>query len=151
MTPVTLTPGEILRAAIVGVMRQVRGLQEGLVATDGAKKSQYWQIHIDGALGECALAKHLGLYWSGVGELRQTDVGGTTGVDVRTRSEHHLDLVIKDKDPDDRRFYLVTGSYGSYQVHGWIMGRDGKQQKWWSDAGGRQLYFVPQSELNTDD
>ena len=143
---VELTPWEMLLAAQAGVMRQVENKKLGRRPAYGAGSAQDWQLNIEGALGEYALAKHLGLYWSGKGKLRAADVGD---VDVRTRSKPHYELILHDDDPDDRIFWLLTGVYGRYEVRGWIQGRDGKRPEYWSDpAGGRPAYFVPQSALN---
>ena len=145
-TEVCLTPAEMLSGAIVGIMRQVENLKLERYPTHGAKATMLWQIHVEGALGEIALAKYLGVYWTGKGGLREPDVGV---VDVRTRSKHHYELILHENDPSDRKFYLLTGSYGKYKVHGWIMGKEGKNPDFWGDpAGGRAAYFVPHSALN---
>ena len=144
-TAITLTPAEMMTAGHVGVMRQVENLGRRRAPAHGAGSHQDWQLHIEGALGEMALAKALGVYWPGKGGLRDTDVGN---VDVRTRSRHNYDLILHESDPDDRRFYLVTGSNGSYRVHGSILGADGKDPQFWSDpAVGRPAYFVPKGVL----
>lgn len=151
MTDIVLTPSEILQGALVGVLRQSRAMQNGWKPAAGATEDRHWQIHIAGALGEVAVAKYLGVYWSGVGELGQTDVGGTTGHDVRCRAGATDELPIKADDPNDRRFYLVTGGYGVYKFRGWFMAGDGKREEWLVKcADGRNLYFVPQGELHHD-
>ena len=145
MKKVNLTSWEMLLAAQAGVMRQVENLKIGRSAAHGAGDKNDWQLHIEGALGEYALAKHLGIFWDGKGKLRAPDVGE---MDVRTRSEHSYDLILHESDPDDRIFWLVTGKNGDYAIRGKIVGRDGKRPEYWKDpAGGRPAYFVPPSKL----
>lgn len=146
MSEVALTPTEIMQAAMVGVMRQLQNMRDGRRPAFGAGSASDWQLHVEGALGECALAKHLGIFWCGVGALRAPDVGV---VDVRTRSNHSYDLILHDHDPDERVFYLLTGGNGRYVVRGWIRAGEGKRKEFWKDpAGGRPAYFVPQEALH---
>lgn len=142
---VTLTPSEIFDAAQVGCQRQVQNIKNNSTPAYGSGSRNDWQLHISGALGEKALAKYLGIYWSGKGQMRAPDVGN---VDVRTRSEDWHDLIIHPNDPDDRTFYLLTGNNGTYTVHGCIQAKDAKVKDFWKDpAGGRPAYFIPQSAL----
>lgn len=146
MIEVTLSPDELMFAALVGIRRQVHNLFAGRQDKHGAPRDKGWQIHVEGAAGERAVAKAKGAYWDGnLGDLGADDVGR---VQVRTRSNHDFDLIIHKDDPDDRAFILVTGIAPTYSLRGWIYGRDAKQQEWWQDpAGGRPAYFVPQSAL----
>ena len=142
---IELTSSEIMGAAITGVMRQTQNLKLGRKPAYGAGKDNDWQLNIEGALGEAALAKHLDHYWLGTGVLRSPDVGK---VDVRTTTHPKGRLIIHKEDPDDRRFYLLIGCNGKYMLHGSIMGADAKRDEWWSDPNtGRPAYFVPQSAL----
>lgn len=143
---IELTPAEIMLGAEAGVMRQVENLKIGRKPAYGAGTENDWQLHIEGCLAEMAMAKYLGVYWAGKGKLRHPDVGD---MDVRTRSKSHYRLILHKEDPDDRVFWLMCGVNGKYDVVGWIRGRDGKQEQYWSDpAGGRPAYFVPQEHLH---
>lgn len=142
---VILSSWEILLAAQAGIMRQVENLKKNRQPYYGAGSENDWQLHIEGCLGELAVAKFLGLYWSGKGELRLPDVGI---YDVRTGSKPHHRLILHPEDPDDRQFWLVTGANGHYTIRGWIFGRDGKQAQYWQDpTGQRPAYFIPHSAL----
>jgi hypothetical protein len=144
---IKLSYDEILQGAIVGTLRQLENLRDNRKSAHGCGTANDWQLHIEGALGELALAKHLGWYWS-KGIFRGDDVHN---FQVRTRSKHYYDLILHPDDPDDKNFYLVTGVNGEYRIRGWIKGIDGKQDKHWKDpAGGRPAFFVPVSELNGD-
>ena len=145
--PVQLSPSEIYSAALAGVLRQVQNLQKNRTPAYGIDDNSHWQAHIEGALGEMALAKHLGIYWSGKGELRDPDVGL---VDVRTTTHENGCLILHEADDDHRKFYLLIGCNGRYNVFGWMFGLEGKQQRFWRDPTGnnRHAFFVPQSALN---
>jgi len=135
----------MLIAAQVGVQRQVQNLAKSNKDAYGARNDAGWQMHIEGAMGEFALAKHLDLFWDGKGEWRQHDVGK---FDVRTRSKHYYELIVHEADPSDRFIYLLTGVNGRYRVHGGMYAEEAKKQKYWKDpAGGRPAYFVPHSDL----
>jgi hypothetical protein len=142
---VKLTLAEMQIAAHSGIQRQLQNLKNNAQPAHGAGNKNDWQLHIEGALGEMALAKHLGVYWDGKGKMRAPDVGA---IDVRTRSKHSYDLIVHDRDDDARYINLLTGGNGQYRVHGGIHARDAKQERYWKDpAGGRPAYFVPQAHL----
>ena len=145
---IELSPAEIQMASFVGCQRTVQCLQNGSKHRYGAKDTETWQMTIEGALAECALAKHLGLFWS-KGTPGATDVGPH---DVRQTHDHSYSLIIHPTDDDNRRFYLVTGILGKYVVRGYMYGRDAKRKEWWRDPTGknRWAYFVPQSALIDD-
>ena len=144
-TAVSLSASEMMSAALAGVMRQVENCVRSRPPRFGAGIANDWQLHIEGCLGEYALAKFLGVFWPGKGKLRAADVGD---MDVRTRSRDNYELILHESDPDDRVFWLVCGSNGKYAVKGWITGQDGKRREFWKDpAGGRPAYFVPHYAL----
>lgn len=145
---IELSPAEIQMAAFVGTQRTVQCLQKGINHRYGAKDTEAWQRSIEGAMGECALAKHLDHFWS-KGLPGDTDVGPH---DVRQTHHANGKLIVHPSDDDNRRFYLVTGLLGKYNIHGYMYGRQAKQQKYWSDPQGtnRFAYFVPQLDLIQD-
>lgn len=143
-TQIKLSTWEMMIAANAGVMRQVQNLQKGRTPSYGVDEQSHWQIHIEGCLGEYALAKYLGVYWAGNG-FRQSDVGI---YEVRTGSKDNYRLILHPDDADDKYFWLLCGGNGKYEVKGWILGRDGKKKEYWQDpVGGRPAYFVPQNKL----
>jgi hypothetical protein len=137
----------MLLYATRGVMRQLQNLRDGRKPAYGAGDEMDWQIHIEGSLGEGALAKYHGVYHGGIGKLRAPDVGV---VDVRTAAKHSHRLMIHPPDPDDRVFWFVTGTNGKYQIRGWLLAKDGKRKEWWQDPKkkDRWAFFVPTSELH---
>jgi len=127
-------------------MCQVESIQNGYKPAYGAGNDIDWQISIEGALAEMALAKHLGLYWS-KGKVGCKDVGPHQ---CRSSQRDDRRLILHDRDCDTDRYYFVTGKNGEYWIRGWIMGKDGKKDEFKDDpCGGRPAYFVPTSVLKT--
>jgi hypothetical protein len=149
MNGVVLTPAEMTSAALVGVMRQICAIRDGRADRHGFDGSKLgpWEIHIEGALGECAAAKLLKTYWGAT--INTFKSGGDVGrMQVKTRSVDDYDLIVRNDDRDGDTFVLVTGRAPSYHVRGWILGRDAKQDRYLKRYGGRPpAWFVPQSDL----
>lgn len=147
---VSLELCEVLMASQIGATRHIAALKRGLNGKHGCSPESAWQVHIEGACGEQALAKCLGIYWSG--SINTFKHGGDVGCyQVRTRSRHDYELIIRPGDQQDSVFFLVTGLAPNYVVRGWIIGRNGRQDAWWKTHGGREgAWFVPQASLHTD-
>lgn len=143
---VTLEWYELSRAALVGVSRNVEALRMKCHDRLSTKASN-WDIHILGALGECALCKALGLYWAGgINTFKAGDVGDL--LQVRTRSNHAYEMIVRRGDKDTDIFTLVTGGPAEFRVVGWLTGKDAKRKEWLKNYGGYgEEYFVPQSAL----
>ena len=143
---VSLTPSELYMAANVGCLRQCTNLRDGRKHRHGADPSQAWSNHIEGACGEAAVAKALGIYWNGaIGNHKAKDVGKHQ---VRTTSYPDGSLILHKDDPDEDLFLLVTGIAPDYEVRGWIQGFEGKNLKHWATHTGRPAFFVPQEALS---
>jgi hypothetical protein len=139
---------ELLMAAIVGVRRNISSMAKELVQKHGCCDRDSWLVHINGACGEMASAKVLGLYWdASVDVFKRSDL--PYGIQVRTRSSHSYDLLVRKSDSSDDIFVLVTGDPPSLVVRGWCLGADAKQERFLQNYGNREpAYFIPQSELS---
>lgn len=148
MPKIALSTAEIQIASMVGIQRQIEDIKWENHEKMGEKKELAWQRHIEGALAECALAKYLGVYWS-KRPHNEPDVGD---VDVRVTHWMSGNLRMDNKDKDDRKYYLLTGLNGEYIIRGWLLGRDGKQPKYWGtkDPDRPPCYWIPQQDLNHD-
>lgn len=137
---------EVSRAALVGVSRNVEALRRG--CQNRLPINDEWSIHILGALGECAFAKATNRYWNG--SVNTFKAGGDVGdsIQIRTRSKHSYDLIVRKDDKDDDVFVLVTGGPNDFTVHGWMPGRAAKQAKYKANYGNYgEAFFVPSREL----
>ena len=145
---IILSSAEIMIASQVGIMRQIEDIKAKKRPVSGEKPELAWQLHIEGALTECAMAKYLNVYWSKQ-SWPHPDVGN---IDVRSTHWEHGDLRIEPKDDNDRKFYLLTGLNGTYTMRGWMYAETAKQEKYLKtyDKEREMKYFVPQSDLIYD-
>jgi hypothetical protein len=145
---VVLTSGEILAAATIGMYRNAAAMKRGLSDKHGLEDTWGWSYHIEGACGEAAFAKVMGMYWSA--PINTFKRGGDVGaIEVRTRSRHDYELIVREDDSDRATFVLLTGACPRYRVHGWITGAEAKRAEWLQQHGGREsAYFVPQASLS---
>lgn len=147
---VTLSPSEVVMAATIGAMRQAESMKLGLKPANGFKDYESpLSIHIEGACGEIAYCKARNLFFEGrINTFKDADVG--TNVQIRTRSRHDYDLIVRENDGDADYFILLTGVCPTYTIHGYIQGKDAKQERWLRNYGNRAAaYFVPKEELKS--
>lgn len=155
---VTLSPAELSIGATVGLQRQLKCLQR---SKSGKSLENYkeswgnpgakglWGNSIEGALGEFALAKYLGVYPTGITGYDSTDVG--EHYEVRTRPHPMDELFLKKRDKKDKYYILVIGSYGVYELKGWISAPEVfAHEEWYHNNEGRtsSSYWVPDEALN---
>ena len=149
---VKLTPHEMYLAASVGMMRQVTNIRDGRQHKYGADPKEGWTVNIEGACGEAAVAKALGIYWNGaLGNFKAKDVGAHQVRMTRHPGGH---LLLHKEDADEDLFLLVTGFTGDYVIRGWIQCFEGKKEEYWKSEFGRpdrSCYWVPQEALNPMD
>ena len=157
---VKLSEREMLLAASSGVQREVeclRKLESGKNVVSEYEKTfnsvgpgGLWQNHIEGAMGEFAVAKFLGLYPGAITDKDATDVGDH--YEVRTRPLRYQELFVKKKDKPDKYYILVQGSYGDYTLMGWITGFEVfARPEWFHNNSGKLSYnyWVPDEFLNS--
>jgi hypothetical protein len=145
---ITFTNEEFDLFACGGAKRAVKCIRRKAAPTEGVGNDKDWQTTIEGALGEAALAKFLGLYPSAFSGYGASDCSGN---EVRTSQNHNGGMRIKPEDEDDSPFWFVTGVNGVYTIRGWIYGRDAKRQEWWGVCKRPEhpVFWVPQSALRS--
>jgi hypothetical protein len=151
---VKLTVGMLEFARKVGFRRQSfhegRGTKDAYgFEGDGAK------IHVDGAIGEQAVAFFLGEKWVPFSEDFK-ELGGDVGRDRQVRATRHErgGLVLHQEDADEKPFILATlENLPWVTLVGWLWGSEGKLLKYWEDGSrlkafkSRTCYLVPQRYL----
>tara|TARA_R110002051_G_scaffold24864_1_gene61275 strand:- start:771 stop:1373 length:603 start_codon:yes stop_codon:yes gene_type:complete len=128
---IKLSEREMLVGASSGIQREVECLRssgggENAISNYERKNNSIgpgglWNNHVEGALGEIAVAKYLGMYPGGITDAKATDVGDH--YEVRTRPYSYYELFVRKrekKDKEDKYFILAQGSYGEYTIRGWI-------------------------------
>lgn len=145
-TVVFLTDEELKLADSIGNLRQDESEKDGRRAAHGFNGNER-ACHVLGARGELAVAKALGLQWDATVNTfhNRGDVGD---IEVRTRTNHSYDLLVRADDADDRRFVLVIGIDRVFSIYGWKRGADAKLKRWIASYGNRpEAYFVPKDRL----
>jgi hypothetical protein len=147
--PVDLCWLEVMLAGHVSVGRSTSNIRNGRgdrygMKYDGFSEDEGWL----GALAEYGTAKHLNLHWAPF-DLGAVDVGGKVQVRGVGNDKHRL--LLHPGDEDDLPFVSVLVErvqLPRVYLRGWIMGRDGKRQEWWSEPqAGRGCFCVPNDEL----
>jgi hypothetical protein len=113
----------------------------------GGFSGMAWQNDCLGTLGEMALAKQQGVYWSGnLNSFKAPDVGK---FQVRAAEQERYQLIIRPDDPVDDVYVLVTGRAPKLWVIGWMTGREARQVgKWGSPNSQPEAWWVAQSYLH---
>lgn len=145
---VTLTTEELLMCGTIAAQRHVESIIAGRKDRHGAASSDdRLGHHFEGACGELAYCKARNVHWTGsVNSFKGADVG--SNVQVRTRSNHDWELIVRSDDSDLDWFVLVTGKAPTFTVRGYIQGRAAKRPEFLANHGGHgEAYFVPQSAL----
>lgn len=162
MITVKLDWAERLMAIVVGGERTIQDEAMHLKGAHGVDETCP-ECDLTGAIGEIALAKHFGVFWSGtVGQLNLPDVGD---VQVRATTNANGNLFIakavkpngKPGDNPNHRFYFaVVRRAGYVDLHGWILGREAQVPEFWKDPSDPSCrprlrspsYVVPRGRLH---
>lgn len=148
---VRLSLTELLNGVIVGAVRHFEAEKSNRSPKHGfdAKRDSAIGIHIEGACGEIAVAKAVGRYFSGsFNTFKAADLG--ENVQVRTRSSHDYELIVRNDDNPNHVYVLVTGTAPTYCIRGWAYARDVMKPDYLANHGGRhEAYFVPPNALNS--
>ena len=149
---VQLTRREILIAEFVAKMRDDAGK---LASADAGKFGNYmntYDVHLRGCLGEEAAAKGLNKYWEGAGTDYHNDKD--LGVEqVRMTVHENGRLIIRPEETQKPTInapwvLVIQHDQTHYTLVGWIIGRDGINDKYLASPAGRaEAYFVPQHAL----
>jgi len=151
MINIKLSPADFSVASFMGIQRWLHAHLAG--KEDALRADKTWDhsvlIHIQGAAGEMAAAKALGIYAPlHLNSFKNgaSDLGHS--LEVRYRSNPRYDLIVRKNDLDERGFILVRGHIPSLEVTGWIQGKDAKKEEFLSNYGDYgPAYFVPQQYL----
>jgi hypothetical protein len=141
------------RAIIAGANRQANAVLNKSKARADMKDEEGWGNHIEGACGEAAVAKFLNLYWEGhVGAYPDTTRPDLKpNIEVKTRSKHWQDLLIRKHENREQVFILVTGTSPEFRIRGWIWGENACQAKFFKSPNDRPpAYFIGVDHLSQD-
>jgi hypothetical protein len=151
---VTLTRDEWRYAAQIGLDRVISSRCMGLEHRNGMDEADAYRNNIEGACGERAAAKYLGVYWDGSVDTFRSKADLLGNVEVKTRTEHWHDLIVRRWDAETPKLYIhVTGLAPTYRIRGWLWlgSPDDCRDEWKQTHGGRpEAWFIPTSQLSQD-
>jgi hypothetical protein len=131
--------------------RQTVNEAQGLRGRNGGawKGSKALDIHLLGAAGEVAVASYLGIKGHLFKETQaKRGSDDLPGIDVKTRSKLHYDLIVQKNEDPNKKFVLVTIENQQTFLHGWCYGYEAMKEAYWSDpAKGRPAYFMAKKHL----
>lgn len=126
-----------------GAIRVANNIVNGLAKMpNNCPDDEVWHDAVEGAMGEMAVAKTLGIEWS-VGTKGGLDVGQ---FDVRQTKYPKGQLLLQKWDKN-RVNILVTGQFGKYKVIGYLYNPYGMVPKYWRGDIERPCYWIPQQDL----
>ena len=146
---VTLSLAEMLHGTNLGVIRMYESHNHG-----GKHKHGFYNSNLDplcmnvqGAIGEIVVAKVRNLYFMPtVNTFKAADIG--SNVQVRLRTKHEWQMIVRDDDDPDHIFVHVTGSGPVYCIRGWAYGKDVMKPEYRQNHGNRiESWFVPEEAL----
>lgn len=147
---VELTVSEFLQAVNVGMQRMVTSASAGHNHASTYERTFVKRLQEEtlGACGELAVCKALNRYWDP--RLNTFHNVADIGDDIEVRSTDRDGgcLIVRENDPPERWYVLVTGEPPSLTVRGYIKGSKARRDEWVRDPHDhRAAWFVPQSEL----
>jgi len=151
MITISLTKSEVLMASHVGIMRRIDSLFKNYNDTVLDRKlhanNSEWAFDIDGACAELAVAKAMGVHWSGhIGSFKEPDV---SEIHVRSTSRKNGHLIIRDNDPEKYTYMLVITECPNYIIVGGISGKKAKSlPKKDADENGAGAWWIGQESLH---
>jgi hypothetical protein len=133
----------------LGRRRQQEAVLAGRPDAHGFNGDNGLELHVNGVLGEIAAARALDVpYTETCNTFKDPDL--PCRIQVRTRSKHYYELIVRDDDSDNEAFLCVTGRFPGLWVRGWLYGWQAKQTQWRRSYGNREpAWFVPHAELRT--
>jgi len=145
---VRLTQSELMLAAYVGSGRNVQCITRNRTPVAGMGFANTWTPNIEGAAGEMATAKRLGIYYEPIiGNFEADDVGP---YQVRTNmSRKYDDTCLRPRDNPDKVYIGVLSFAPDFELIGWIRGADGKRDEWLrpGDPERPPCFYVPRKAL----
>jgi hypothetical protein len=146
---VTLSLAEMLHGTNLGVIRMYESHNHGGKHKHGFYNSNLDPlcINVQGAIGEIVVAKARNLYFMPtVNTFKAADIGNN--VQVRLRTKHEWQMIVRDDDDPDHIFVHVTGSGPVYCIRGWAYGKDVMKPEYRQNHGNRiESWFVPEEAL----
>lgn len=146
---VELSLAEMLHGTTTGTIRHFESAKDGRKPSHKFEESNVDPLcaHIQGAIGEIVVAKARNLYFMPtVNTFKGADIGAN--VQVRLRTKHEWQMIIRDDDDPEHIFVHVTGTGPTYCIRGWAYAKDVMKPEYRQNYGNRvESWFVPEEAL----
>lgn len=146
---IILTDYEMEMARSVGSRRALNAIL-GRRDNYAGKKEDTTEPHIIGAAAEIAVARYLGVYWSGhQGVFRS--VADLPGIEVRWTATAGLIIRPRDKEKETKVYILAQGWPPEIEIIGWYDIREELRQEWITDFGrpnSPECWLIPKKYLH---
>jgi hypothetical protein len=119
---ITLTPGEVYLASMHGIWRRIYKI-DGKRQDREQKERSIWDNEIEGSCAEMAWCKYLGVYWSGVADVKAKD---SELAEVRWTRHEDGGLLMYSRDNNERAYILAKGFAPNFRFVGWLYGHEAK-------------------------
>jgi hypothetical protein len=145
---VKLSRHELLSAAVAGCQRRVVSVEVQRPQFYGAdERGNYWQIDIQGAIAEFAVAKAFDKYWEPATDKSLKSLPGDVGFyQIRSTMHKTGQLIVHERDADDVPFILAIVSEPYVKLAGFLYGGEAKQI---GDKRKYGDYWVSQDKLRS--
>jgi hypothetical protein len=145
---ITLNPDEIQYGANVGIMRSMDSIRGGFNKPSFYQKRD-WNVDIEGALAEMAMAKMLNVYWDGhIKSFKNADIDGQ--FQIKSTNHRNGSLVFRPADKEVYTYILVITDCPHYTIVGGISGRRAvKFPLKPADSKGPEARWISQNDLTS--
>lgn len=111
---------------------------------------EHFKHELVGVIAEVGYCKWRGIYPSREIDTFHSVPDALDGAEIRSISSRGHCLIVRDDDPKDRPYVLVSVDRDARcEMLGWILGKDAMRPEWIRDPGGnRPSWFVPQEALH---
>lgn len=145
---IELSRHEILAAAIGGCQRRVASMEISRPQFYGAEeRNNHWQIDVQGAIAEFAVAKAFDKYWQPATDKSLKSLPGDVGFyQIRSTAHKTGQLIVHEADADDVPFILAIVAEPHVKLAGYLYGAEAKA------LGEKRKYgdmWVPQNKLRS--
>lgn len=152
---ITLNDAELGQCCFQAAARMLVSRMYGRNQSRSVERSwfEHYKNELVGVIAECAYCKWRNIYQSKDLDVFHTKTDTTDGVEIRSITSMDHCLIVRNDDPDERKYILVyVNRNAECQMIGWIRGIEAKKKQWERNPGGkRPSWFVPMQELNEFD
>ncbi len=148
---VELTRSEMAQLAEYGLQRVLNVIERQLKDPTGKDLHTIWSHHIEGALREGALIKHMtGNALARPLHDKFKSLPDTTFGNVRGTHHKFGCLIIPKDEIDSIPLWFVIGCRGKYHIIGSVIPTEVAVERYWRTDVPKAAYFIPQADITLE-